>query len=45
MAVAGLIARTAAPNDLAEAVGSYRSSKEGDMRRQRTDVKNCIWPG
>ena len=45
MAMVGLIARAAAPNDLAEAVGSYRASKEEDMRRQRTDVKNCMWPG
>lgn len=25
--------------------GSYRASKEGIRRKERTDVKNCIWPG
>lgn len=32
-------------NELAVATGSNRVWKDGDRRKLKTNVKNCVWPG
>lgn len=45
MRVTSPIARTAKPDELAEGAGATEHRRNRDRRKQRTNVKSCIWPG